>query len=106
MVCSLILNSTYSVGPFGEILSLGHSPATDAVRTWYEEVGNYDFSEPRFSEDTGHFTQVVWDGTTDVGCAYVLCDRPNVRGWYLACEYDPRGNTEGNFDENVHIPET
>ena len=39
------------------------------VTLWYEEVHEYDFDKPTgFSTRTGHFTQVVWKATTEVGC--------------------------------------
>ena len=58
---------THSGGPYGENLALGYDgPA--AVDAWYNEISNYDFSNPGFSSNTGHFTQVVWKSTTQVGC--------------------------------------
>lgn len=42
-------------------------------------------------EDIGHYTQIIWPGTTHVGCA--LHDE---RGWrYLICRYSPKGNRDG-----------
>lgn len=41
--------------------------------------------------DVGHYTQMVWRTTTDVGCAM-----SNNRGWdYLVCRYSPPGNWVG-----------
>ena len=42
-------------------------------------------------EDVSHYTQMVWKGTTHVGCAL-------YRGGgndYLICRYSPPGNTDG-----------
>ena len=42
-------------------------------------------------EDVAHYTQVIWKGTTHVGCA--LHDEG---GWrYLVCRYSPKGNADG-----------
>ena len=41
--------------------------------------------------DVGHYTQVVWSGTTHVGCAIASRDDRSV----LACRYSPPGNIDG-----------
>lgn len=41
--------------------------------------------------DVGHFTQVVWQGTREVGCAVAR----NARDDFLVCRYWPAGNTYG-----------
>lgn len=72
---------------------------------------DYDFSKPTgFTEETGHFTQLVWKATRQVGCAAVDCgyskdgDRGAkdasgryryAQGWYVVCEYMPPGNVMG-----------
>ena len=48
--------------PHGENLFWGTSGAYSpqaAVAAWYEEIAEYKFSAPDFSEQAGHFTQVV-----------------------------------------------
>ena len=58
----------------------------------------------QFSESTGHFTQLVWKDTTKVGCGAVHCNsnvNNGASGWYLVCEYTPRGNVIGAFKQNV-----
>ncbi|KAG6361873.1 hypothetical protein INS49_010102 [Diaporthe citri] len=68
----------HSGGPYGENLALGCDEVT--------------------GEETGHFTQLVWKNTTAVGCGSRLC---GTRGWYIVCEYWPRGNIIGQFGEQV-----
>lgn len=41
--------------------------------------------------DVGHYTQVVWPGTREVGCAVAR----NERDDFLVCRYWPAGNTHG-----------
>lgn len=92
---------THSGKPYGENLALGY-PLYDGetgIAAWYDEIKNYDFSDPGFSDDTGHFTQVVWKDTTQVGCGYKQCS--NEWGIYLVCNYLAQGNIIGEFSSNV-----
>jgi hypothetical protein len=34
---------------------------------WYNEVSKYDWGSPGYSGITGHFTQVVWKASTELG---------------------------------------
>lgn len=47
----------------------------------------------------GHFTQILWKGTSEVGCATVVCDRlGNVDARsatpFTVCNYNPPGKFE------------
>ncbi|ANZ73364.1 BA75_00070T0 [Komagataella pastoris] len=86
-------------GPYGENLASGYSPA-GSVEAWYNEISDYDFSNPGYSAGTGHFTQVVWKSTTQLGCGYKEC---GTNRYYIICEYAPRGNivSAGYFEDNV-----
>ncbi|KAF4945940.1 hypothetical protein FSARC_14309 [Fusarium sarcochroum] len=88
----------HSGGPYGENLAIGYLNATSSVEAWGDERDKYDFDEAEFDEETGHFTQLVWKETTTVGCGRKLCGE---KGWFLVCEYWPRGNVEGQFKEEV-----
>ena len=68
----------------------------DAVQAWYDEMTDpgYDF-ETHSGEGTGHFTQVIWRGTTHVGGAR------SADGQYICCNYTPPGNFVGQHPENV-----
>lgn len=100
----------HSGGPYGENLAAGYSGGTSPVEAWYNEIDSYNFDKPGFSEATGHFTQVVWKSTSEVGCARVTCN--NVWRQYTICEYTKtRGNIVGTdsngksyFEENVLKP--
>jgi hypothetical protein len=64
---------------------------------WYDEIAQYHFPDGGFSHNTGHFTQVVWRGSRRVGCGHAQCKGMDI----LVCEYDPAGNWEGQFRDNV-----
>ena len=69
-------------GPYGENLAEGFTNITEAVDAWGGEQADYDFNNPGFSEQTGHFTQLVWKATTTVGCGRINCNGENgVAGW-------------------------
>ncbi|KAF5112736.1 hypothetical protein DV454_004039 [Geotrichum candidum] len=96
-------NFAHSGGPYGENLAIGYPTTAASIQAWYDEIKDYDFSKNEFSSSTGHFTQVVWKDSTEIGCAEVECGS----GWggpYLVCEYSPRGNIIGYFKENVLPP--
>uniref|UniRef100_A0AAF5I0I2 SCP domain-containing protein n=2 Tax=Strongyloides stercoralis TaxID=6248 RepID=A0AAF5I0I2_STRER len=68
-----------------------------AVKGWYDEIGLYNFNKPGFSPATGHFTQLVWKGTTHAGFGVVeKGDRV-----YVVCKYSPPGNYPGEYETNV-----
>lgn len=84
----------------------GFSNASASVDAWGLEREKYNFNKPGFSEETGHFTQVVWRNTTSVGCGRQNCNgMDGTPGWYVVCEYYPPGNVEGDnnqfFVDNV-----
>ncbi|KAJ5227955.1 hypothetical protein N7489_008663 [Penicillium chrysogenum] len=55
----------------------------------------------------GHFTQIVWKGTSHVGCATVSCsDLKNAGGAapFTVCNYGTPGNYAGEYADNVLKP--
>ncbi|GMM36411.1 sterol-binding protein [Saccharomycopsis crataegensis] len=80
---------THSGGDYGENLASGYSNK-GTVDAWYDEIKQYNYNSPGFSESTGHFTQLIWKASTQLGCAYKNCD--NEWGTYVVCEYYPMGN--------------
>lgn len=94
-------NHNHPRGDFGENIACGHRSLKEAVGSWYSESSDYDFARPGFSSKTGHFTQLVWKGTGQIGCgATAGCPNANGGIWWV-CRYGPPGNFEGQFPENV-----
>jgi hypothetical protein len=80
-------------------LSGGNPSFRQAIDSWYNEVSSYDFNNPGFSTETGHFTQVVWKGTSNVACQK---NHIPSGSYIIICQYDPAGHN-GAFDENVGV---
>jgi hypothetical protein len=90
-----------------------HGPTREGENLWTGTRGAYAYSEmighwaaerrdfvngvtPAFSrtgrwEDVAHYTQMVWRGSTRVGCALAS----NASDDYLVCRYAPAGNVVG-----------
>lgn len=84
-------------------MGIGCANPQECVDRWGNERDKYDFKKGEFSEETGHFTQLVWKDSKEMGCAPRWCESWNEGrgGWYLVCEFWPKGNIEGGFRENV-----
>jgi uncharacterized protein YkwD len=65
---------------------------------WYNEVSQYNFNNPGFVSGTGHFTQVVWKGSREVGFGFA---QARDGYYYGVANYYPAGNYLGEFDSNV-----
>jgi pathogenesis-related protein 1 len=90
----------HSGGRYGENLAAGTSGTLDGksvTEMWYDEIKQYSFKTGGFSMQTGHFTQVVWKATTQLGCAMTSCRGMDI--W--VCEYDPPGNVQSEYRQNV-----
>lgn len=108
---------------YGENLyaATGDVKPEDAITSWMSEAKDYDSSNPVPS----HFTQVVWKGSSAVGCATSgasrICrsghseadacpecpDGTIFTGYgpskFTSCMYRAPGNFIGNFPENVEV---
>lgn len=74
----------------------------EAVDSWYKEIQDYEYGFPELSSDNGHFTQIVWNGTTSVGCGTTNNCEGNMR--IVVCRYYPPGNDPEAMEENVPLP--
>uniref|UniRef100_A0A0K0E6K0 SCP domain-containing protein n=1 Tax=Strongyloides stercoralis TaxID=6248 RepID=A0A0K0E6K0_STRER len=86
---------------WGENLAMG-SPtiANFAVKWWYDEIKDYDFNNHGFKSGIGHFTQLIWKDSKQVGCGVAS----NGNHVYVVCKYYPAGNYMGEFEDNVPKP--
>ncbi|WP_232818288.1 CAP domain-containing protein [Zobellella maritima] len=81
---------------FGENLfmgTLGYYDVLDGARSWQEEKRDYS-GQPltrSTAQVAGHYTQMVWHDTRELGCARSIC-RDNM---ILVCNYYPPGNYLG-----------
>lgn len=103
-------------GMYGENIALQGSfgggsdsfTGPEAVAGWVAEIDCYTYGtigqteqcEPGCiaelnSSGCGHYTQVVWDSTTAVGCGYGTCQDDNFTIEVIVCNYDPPGNYIG-----------
>ena len=74
-----------------EITGAVASPA-EVVNAWAGEVKDYNYkSNTCLRGMCGHYTQIVWNDTKEVGCAVGRGGRREV--W--VCEYNPPGNYVG-----------
>ena len=67
------------------------------VETWYNEGKDYDYNGD-FQKGSGHFTQIVWKETKEVGFAYAQSKNGT---FYAVGHYYPPGNFLGEFSNNV-----
>lgn len=86
----------HSSSGYGENLAWGFSSWQAVVDAWYDEQKLYDYKSHAWSTQIGHFTQVVWKGTTKIGCGKA-CD-------VWVCQYSPAGNVLGQFSWHVAPP--
>ncbi|XP_031549606.1 cell wall protein PRY3-like isoform X2 [Actinia tenebrosa] len=76
-----------------------HFNTDDAIRIWYSERSNYDYDKPGFDLSTGHFTQIVWRDTREVGVG--MAKSPDGKLTYMVARYNPPGNILNRFEVNV-----
>jgi pathogenesis-related protein 1 len=70
----------------------GTATGPQAVMYWAMEKANFTY--PNTSAATGHYTQIVWRTSVNVGCALVSCPSLQYKSVVL-CNYGPGGNSGG-----------
>jgi uncharacterized protein YkwD len=84
----------HSKSPFGENLfkiSGAHASPGLVVDDWASEAQEYDYRTNHCRKVCGHYTQIVWAATREVGCGVARDTRNEI--W--VCNYDPPGNWVG-----------
>lgn len=72
----------------------------DATMQWYDEIYDHNFDLDH-QKGTGHFTQLVWKNTREVGFGV---SEAKDGSWYAVANYYPAGNFIGRFVQNVPRP--
>ena len=66
----------------------------------YDEIANYNFETGTSNGgEIGHFTQLVWDSSTKLGCGVA---KSASGGTFVVARYLPAGNTRGQSTKHVH----
>lgn len=67
---------------------------TDVVSSWASEEKDYNYATNscRPGKQCGHYTQIVWENSTEVGCGMAVCAD---KGQLWVCNYNPPGNWVG-----------
>lgn len=79
---------------------LNFYPGQKATMQWYDEIKMHNFNLD-YQKGTGHFTQLVWKGTREVGFGVA---KANDGSFYAVANYYPAGNFIGRFIQNVPKP--
>lgn len=64
---------------------------SQVVERWAAEASDYDYRRNSCRHVCGHYTQIVWRASRQVGCAASRAGRLEV----FVCEYNPPGNYVG-----------
>ncbi|XP_041660843.1 cysteine-rich venom protein ENH2-like [Cheilinus undulatus] len=76
----------------------------DIINAWYNEINNWSYSKGSINGGTvGHFTQIVWYRSFEVGCGMAYC--PHITFKYIyVCQYCPAGNYDVAYPYEVGEP--
>ncbi|NXS67422.1 CRIS2 protein, partial [Pandion haliaetus] len=79
----------------GENLFMSSSPRpwSDVIQAWYNEENDFEYGTGAKTQGavTGHYTQVVWHNSYQIGCAVAFCPNSSYKYFYV-CQYCPAGN--------------
>lgn len=79
----------------------GNLPGEDVVIGWADEAADYNYADNSCSGVCGHYTQVVWRTSTELGCAVQACPF-GLTNWddgreIWICRYREPGNWSGEW---------
>jgi pathogenesis-related protein 1 len=72
----------------------GTANVQQAVDLWASEEANYNYANNSCSGVCGHYTQLVWRTSVELGCAVADCNGQQF-GNAIICNYGPGGNSGG-----------
>ncbi|XP_021917536.1 protein PRY1-like isoform X2 [Zootermopsis nevadensis] len=75
-----------------------HVTGREPVDNWYSEIKNHPFGREPNSLKSGHFSQVVWRDSKELGVAFAKSRSGQI---FVVANYSPPGNFIGSFAENV-----
>jgi pathogenesis-related protein 1 len=85
---------------YGENIFWGSSatayPPIEASHSWYEEKKDYRYRKISAStwHNTGHYTQMIWNDTRQVGVGVAICPNGAI---IVVANYYPAGNVIGEY---------
>ena len=81
---------------YGENIFMGSGSYTalDASLSWYDEKKDYTYSKLSSGGSTGHYTQMIWKNTTQIGVGVAIGANGDI---YVVANYSPAGNYIGEF---------
>lgn len=97
--CHFMHNTGSGYGENIYAASGGTTTGAGVVASWASEAASYDYATNACSGTCGHYTQVVWRDSIQVGCALANCTANSPFGsgsWvFVVCDYTPPGNFVG-----------
>ncbi|NWQ79695.1 CRIS2 protein, partial [Columbina picui] len=74
-------------------MSTGPFPWADVIQSWYNEEKDFEYGIGAKTAGAviGHFTQLIWYSSYQVGCAVAYCPK-NQFNYFYVCQYCPPGN--------------
>ncbi|CAE8709568.1 unnamed protein product [Polarella glacialis] len=101
----------------GENLAWGNDAGMSgerSTRLWYSEIkytnpsaygtaANMTDSYPS-GNAIGHYTQMIWDSSTKLGCGMGTAIMSGIWGDYLVCQHGPAGNHVGSYATQIVAP--
>jgi hypothetical protein len=92
--------SAYTVGEnlYESMSSLNYQTIdwTRAINSWWNEIKDYEGNVAKFQSTSGpmvgHFTQVAWANSYQIGCGFAQFYDGEWYTNYYVCEYGPLGN--------------
>jgi len=93
----------HSDNQYGENIawSSGSMTPEEVVDMWGGEIQNFTYQSQFQSTPAGHYTQLVWANSKEVGCGISTCTNSSGTWQIWVCDYNPKGNMLG---ESIYPP--